>query len=93
MCSKYKKKRPRDKRPKYFRKNVYKGQKQKWFLAKILSDESKINLKASRPIEFDKWAWVNYWYPLNACISFKREAYRKALNNLCSTYNSISKDR
>ncbi|MBE20504.1 MAG: RNA pyrophosphohydrolase [Gammaproteobacteria bacterium] len=82
---------PKDTR-KYFRKQTYKGQKQKWFLAKLISSEKRINLSANRPIEFDKWTWVNYWYPLKACISFKREAYRKALNNLSGTYNNISKD-
>jgi len=83
---------PEDKRRGFFRKKIYKGQRQKWFLAKLISSEERINLSANGPIEFDKWAWVNYWYPLSACISFKREAYRKALNNLCSTYNTISKD-
>ena len=73
---------PRDKRPKYFRRNVYKGQKQKWFLARLLSDDTKINLHASRPIEFDDWVWVSFWAPLDQVIEFKRDVYKKALEEL-----------
>ncbi len=64
---------PRDKRPKYFRKNIYKGQKQKWF----------------RPIEFDKWVWSSYWYPLKTIVPFKKEVYRRALLHLLPEYNKL----
>tara|TARA_Y100000590_G_scaffold54738_1_gene57194 strand:- start:796 stop:1299 length:504 start_codon:yes stop_codon:yes gene_type:complete len=80
---------PRDKRPKYFRKNVYKGQKQKWFLVKLLSDDTKINLHASRPMEFDKWIWSTYWYPLHTIVPFKKEVYRQALIHLLPEYNKL----
>ena len=80
---------PRDKRPKYFRRNVYRGQKQKWFLARLLSDDTKINLQASRPIEFDKWVWSTYWYPLRTVVPFKKEVYRQALFEILPEYNKI----
>ena len=80
---------PRDKRPKYFRRNVYKGQKQKWFLARLLSDDTKINLHASRPIEFDDWVWSSYWYPLETVVPFKKEVYRQALIHLLPEYNKL----
>lgn len=54
------------------------GQKQKWFLLKIL-DESKIKLDQSIKPEFDDWRWVSYWFPLLQVVSFKREVYRQAL--------------
>ena len=58
------------------------GQKQKWFLLELLSDETKINLNAGSPAEFDSWRWVSYWYPLNQVVTFKREVYRRALKEL-----------
>lgn len=61
------------------RKPVCIGQKQKWFLLKLVSDESKVQLDASGSPEFDGWRWVNYWHPLEEVIFFKRNVYRKAL--------------
>ena len=59
--------------------STYVGQKQKWFLLKLLAPESKINLRSTLSPEFDAWRWVDYWYPLNQVIAFKRHVYRKAL--------------
>ena len=64
------------------------GQRQKWHLLVLKSAEDKINLDASLAMEvgskpeFDAWDWVSYWYPLNAVVSFKRQAYRMALSEL-----------
>lgn len=58
------------------------GQKQKWYLLQLLSDESRLNVNACNPPEFDAWRWVNYWYPLNQVVAFKREVYRRALKEL-----------
>jgi putative (di)nucleoside polyphosphate hydrolase len=58
------------------------GQKQKWFLLKLINDDKKIKLDNSKKPEFDSWAWVSYWYPLNQVVSFKREVYRRALKEL-----------
>ncbi len=63
------------------------GQKQKWFLLRLRSDESHININFGESPEFDKWEWVSYWYPLSNVVSFKREVYRKALKELVSVYN------
>ena len=58
------------------------GQKQKWFLLRMLAGDSSIRLdKADHP-EFDRWCWVSYWYPLGQIVSFKREVYRQALKEL-----------
>lgn len=56
------------------------GQKQKWFLLRMLSDDSAIKLDATDSPEFDHWQWVPYWSPLKQVISFKRQVYRKALD-------------
>ncbi len=58
------------------------GQKQKWFLLKLVGDENKIRFDCGKKPEFDHWRWVNYWYPLRSVIDFKREVYHQALQNL-----------
>lgn len=82
---------PKEKRSRYFTKKIFFGQKQKWFLAKLLSDDTKINLRTNKHIEFDKWVWVNYWYPLSTVIQFKKETYRKALLTIVPEYNKLTK--
>ena len=58
------------------------GQKQKWFLLGLQSEENCVDLESTRQPEFDDWCWVNYWYPVDQVINFKREVYRKALTEL-----------
>jgi len=55
------------------------GQKQKWFLLRMVSDESHVNLQATDDPEFDSWAWVSYWHPLTQVVSFKRRVYNMAM--------------
>jgi putative (di)nucleoside polyphosphate hydrolase len=55
------------------------GQKQKWFLLRLISSDSRIQLDSGASPEFDQWRWVDYWFPLTAVIEFKREVYRQAL--------------
>ena len=58
------------------------GQKQKWFLLRLLDDDAAVTLDLNDTPEFDHWKWVSYWYPLNQVISFKREVYRRAMKEL-----------
>ena len=58
------------------------GQKQKWFLLGLESDESNVVLSTADKPEFDDWKWVSYWYPINQVIEFKRDVYRRALKEL-----------
>lgn len=58
------------------------GQKQKWFLLRMLDDDGAVRLDMNDKPEFDHWQWVSYWYPLNQVISFKREVYRRAMKEL-----------
>ncbi|GMQ76173.1 MAG: RNA pyrophosphohydrolase [Gammaproteobacteria bacterium] len=58
------------------------GQKQVWFLLRLVSLESAVKLDACRRPEFDSWKWVNYWHPSREVIFFKREVYRRALKEL-----------
>jgi putative (di)nucleoside polyphosphate hydrolase len=68
------------------------GQKQKWFLLRMLSDDSKVSLNNGGRAEFDDWRWVSYWYPLGKVVSFKRDVYRRALKEL-SLYHSHMEER
>jgi putative (di)nucleoside polyphosphate hydrolase len=58
------------------------GQKQKWFLLRMLGDDTAVQLDLNDKPEFDRWQWVSYWYPLNQIVSFKREVYRRAMKEL-----------
>jgi len=64
------------------------GQKQKWFLLRLLSDTQKIRFDLSEKPEFDHWRWVSYWYPVNQVVSFKRKVYRKALEELKAPFRN-----
>ncbi len=58
------------------------GQKQKWFLLRMLSPDHCVSVNQSASPEFDGWQWVSYWYPLGQVVSFKREVYRRAMREL-----------
>ena len=58
------------------------GQKQKWFLLKLCSDECNVSFGHYQTPEFDGWRWVDYWEPLRDVIYFKRKVYKKALSQL-----------
>jgi putative (di)nucleoside polyphosphate hydrolase len=63
----------------YYSKPLCVGQKQKWFLLELLAEESKFNFNCEAKPEFDRWRWVDYWYPIDNVISFKRKVYKQAL--------------
>ncbi len=58
------------------------GQKQIWYMLRLLTHESRICLDKTRRPEFDSWCWVDYWYPVHAVVYFKRKVYRRALTEL-----------
>ncbi|MHA3903866.1 RNA pyrophosphohydrolase [Castellaniella sp. WN] len=60
----------------------YRGQKQIWFLLRMVGRDSDVSLRATNTPEFDAWRWNAYWVPLDAVIEFKREVYSLALNEL-----------
>lgn len=63
-------------------RGYYKGQKQIWFLLRMIGRDCDVSLRASNSPEFDAWRWNAYWIPLEAVIEFKREVYTQALNEL-----------
>ncbi len=58
------------------------GQKQKWFLLRLAGEESRLNMHATDSPEFEGWKWVDYWYPVNEVVYFKKRVYRCALQQL-----------
>lgn len=58
------------------------GQKQRWYILRLLSDDAQVNLCKTTHPEFDSWRWVDYWHPLKEVVFFKRNVYRQALNEL-----------
>ncbi len=58
------------------------GQKQKWFALRLTAAESAVRFDTTPKPEFDGWRWVDYWHPLTEVVDFKREVYRRALNEL-----------
>jgi putative (di)nucleoside polyphosphate hydrolase len=65
----------------------YRGQKQIWFLLRLVARDSDVSLRASEHPEFDAWRWHAYWIPLESVIEFKREVYAQALNELARYLN------
>ena len=63
-------------------RNTYRGQKQSWFLLRLVGRDSDVCLRASTHPEFDAWRWSHYWVPLEAVIEFKRQVYQLALIEL-----------
>jgi putative (di)nucleoside polyphosphate hydrolase len=63
-------------------RGTYRGQKQIWFLLRLVGRDTDVSLRASGHPEFDAWRWHEYWIPLETVIEFKRDVYRMALEQL-----------
>jgi putative (di)nucleoside polyphosphate hydrolase len=73
-------------------RGIYRGQKQIWFLLRLVGRDCDVCLRTSEHPEFDAWRWHEYWIPLENVIEFKREVYGRALNEL-ARYLSASRAR
>lgn len=60
----------------------YKGQKQIWYLLRLVAQDWHLNLRATNHPEFDAWRWNDYWVPLDVVVEFKRGVYEMALTEL-----------
>lgn len=58
------------------------GQKQVWFMLRLVGSEGCVCLDRTDKPEFDCWRWVNYWHPLHEVVAFKRKVYERALHEL-----------
>lgn len=60
----------------------YRGQKQIWFLLRLMGKDTDVSLSASTHPEFDAWRWSEYWVTMELVVDFKRDVYREALSEL-----------
>lgn len=56
-------------------KGRYRGQKQKWYLARLLADDAAINIATEHP-EFDAWRWARFGDLPDLIVPFKRPIYQ-----------------
>ncbi len=55
-------------------KGRYRGQRQKWYLARFKGRDSDINLKTAHP-EFNQWRWLPFRQLPEMIVPFKRPIY------------------
>ena len=66
------------------------GQKQVWFLLRMVCEEHEVKLDLTDKPEFDSWRWVDFWYPAEHVVSFKREVYVRALHHLAPHARAVA---
>jgi len=69
----------------YVRRNSHPpciGQKQRWFLLRLVGPEANVHFDSTDQPEFESWRWVDYWTPVREVIYFKRAVYARALDEL-----------
>ena len=59
-------------------KGQFRGQKQKWFIAEYLGEDSEINLNTKNP-EFIEWKWISPDELPKVIVDFKKNMYNKLL--------------
>ena len=62
-------------------KGKYRGQKQKWFIARFIGNEKEINLETRKP-EFIEWKWIFPNDLPKVIVKFKRDMYINLLNDI-----------
>ena len=63
------------------------GAMQKWYLLKLIDNDSKINLNASGHAEFDAWKWGDKDAAIKSVIRFKRDVYKSILKEFEENLN------
>ena len=64
------------------------GQKQKWFLLKLMGSDETISLTYNSKFqEFDSWKWVDPAIPARQVIGFKQKVYDLVLNEFQTFFN------
>ena len=59
-------------------KGKYRGQEQKWLLARYLGRDDQVQIDTKHP-EFSSWCWLAPDAVLAQIVEFKREVYREVL--------------
>ena len=55
-------------------KGKYRGQEQKWFVARFVGSDADVNLETEHP-EFNDWKWVPFAQTPDLIVPFKRALY------------------
>lgn len=63
----------------------YRGQEQKWFLLRFLSQDSHINIETRVP-EFNQWRWLQRDRLVDCAVPFKREVYTRVLREFSGLF-------
>ena len=62
-------------------KGRFRGQKQKWFIARFIGKNNEINVKTKKP-EFIEWKWIKMDELPKVIVDFKKNVYEKLLIEL-----------
>jgi putative (di)nucleoside polyphosphate hydrolase len=71
----------------------YRGQKQIWYLLRLIGRDCDVCLRRSERPEFDAWRWSRYWVPLDSVVEFKRAVYHEALCELSRYLPAVAAQR
>lgn len=66
------------------------GQKQVWFLLRFKGEDADLRLDLTDKPEFDGWRWVDFWYPMQHVVTFKRGVYARALGHLAPFARAVA---
>ena len=66
----------------YDQKPLCIGQKQRWYVLRLITDDTQVDLRLDAEPEFEQWRWIDYWDALQEVVDFKRGVYQQALNEL-----------
>ena len=62
-------------------KGKFRGQKQKWFIARFLGKDDEININTKNP-EFIDWKWIEPKMLPSVIVNFKKELYLNLLKEI-----------
>ena len=62
-------------------KGRFRGQRQKWFIARFIGKNNEINIKTKKP-EFIEWKWIKMDELPKVIVDFKKNVYEKILIEL-----------
>jgi putative (di)nucleoside polyphosphate hydrolase len=62
-------------------KGKFRGQKQKWFIARFLGKDAEINLNTKNP-EFIDWKWIKPKELPEVIVNFKKNLYANLLKEI-----------
>ena len=69
----------------------YRGQQQKWIALEFLGTDDDIDLEAHHHPEFSQWKWVPISQLLNYVVPFKRDVYRRVMEEFAVYAQQLKK--